>query len=247
MQPDDPKKPAWWSRNWAGPVTGLLIAALGVILLLDSTGVLEARYLLRFWPAVLVVYGLLKLLQADMWSGRVWGFLLILAGALLQLSELNILHTNLWGIFWPLVLIGIGLTMLVGTFEARKQRPWKKWLPASYGPESHLNELAIFGGGERRFSGTDFEGGQLMAIFGGFKVDLTRAGMKGNETSIEVNAIFGGGEIVVPDNWNVVMRGLGIFGGYGDNTRHPKMDDPASVKTLVVRGVAMFGGVEVRN
>jgi len=242
MQPNNVNRPFCGARNWTGMVTGGLIVALGVILLLHQTHLMDARFLLRFWPAALVIYGLIKVFQPYTWSGRIWGILLIAAGVVLQLNELNVLHVEFWNLVWPLALIGVGLTMILGTLEARSKR-W--WPPSASGP--HLNELAVFGGGERRFGGTDFEGGQMNAIFGGFKIDLTQASMKGNQAEIEFNAIFGGGEIRVPESWNVVMRGMGIFGGYSDGTRHPKMDDPASVKTLVVRGVAMFGGVEVKN
>lgn len=242
MEPQNINNCCFGRRNWSSMVVGALIALIGVLLLLQETRLVDVRYLLRFWPLALVVYGLLKLFQGGTWSGRICGILLILFGALLQLSQLNILQVGFWSLFWPLILIGVGLSMLFSTIEARSRR-W--WPVNNAGPL--LNEFAIFGGGERRFGGADFEGGQMNAIFGGFKVDLKQAAMKGNQADLEFNAIFGGGEILVPETWNVVMRGLGIFGGYSDSSRHPKMDDPASVKTLVIRGVAMFGGVEVKN
>jgi len=224
----------------SGLIAGLVMTAAGVILLLDRTGVIEGRYLFRFWPSVLVIVGLLKLFLPEAGGGRIWGALLIMAGAVLQLSELGIIHVRIWDL-WPLALIAVGLVLVWGAIESRKYGGG----PLTSGM-SHLNEVAVFGGGERRISAADFEGGQVVAVFGGFKVDLTKAGMKENQAMIEVNAVFGGGEIVVPENWNIIMRGLGIFGGYADNTRHPKHDDPA-LKTLIVRGLAMFGGVEVKN
>ena len=225
----------------SGLIAGLVMTAAGVILLLDRTGVIEGRYLFRFWPSVLVIVGLLKLFLPEAGGGRIWGALLIMAGAVLQLSELGIIHVRIWDL-WPLALIAVGLVLVWSAIESRKYGSGG----ALSSGTSHLNEVAVFGGGERRISSPDFEGGQVVAVFGGFKVDLTKASMKENQAMIEVNAVFGGGEIVVPENWNVIMRGLGIFGGYADNTRHPKHDDPA-LKTLLVRGLAMFGGVEVKN
>ena len=43
------------------------------------------------------------------------------------------------------------------------------------------------------------------------------------------------------------MHGVGIFGGYTDKSRHFQPDPTKPTKTLVVKGVAMFGGVEVKN
>ena len=39
----------------SGLIAGLVMTAAGVILLLDRTGVIEGRYLFRFWPSVLVI------------------------------------------------------------------------------------------------------------------------------------------------------------------------------------------------
>jgi hypothetical protein len=42
------------------------------------------------------------------------------------------------------------------------------------------------------------------------------------------------------------VEGTGIFGGYEDSTLHnPPSGQP--LKTLIVRGAAVFGGVEVKN
>jgi hypothetical protein len=42
-----------------------------------------------------------------------------------------------------------------------------------------------------------------------------------------------------------VIDGVGIFGGYSDKTIHPPSDPPA--KKLIIRGVAVFGGMEIKN
>ena len=90
------------------------------------------------------------------------------------------------------------------------------------------------------------EGGNLLAFFGGFKIDLSRAEIEGERTVLDATAIFGGGEIIIPEWWKVSVEGLGIFGGYVDKTRHvPRPDRP--VKTVVVRGAAIFGGIEVKS
>jgi len=93
----------------------------------------------------------------------------------------------------------------------------------------------------------DFRSARLFAVFGGYEVDLSRAEMAGNEAYVEANAVFGGGEIRVPLNWKVVLQGMGVFGGYNDKTQHVQTDGSAPAKTLYVRGVAVFGGIEVKN
>jgi hypothetical protein len=47
----------------------------------------------------------------------------------------------------------------------------------------------------------------------------------------------------VPEEWEVVSRGLPILGGFVDNTRHTQ----GAQKRLVVTGMAIMGGIEVKN
>ncbi len=134
------------------------------------------------------------------------------------------------------------------------------WQDNYHGPENsspRLNEVNIFWGGKRRIVAKNFVGGEVVSIFGGFDIDLREADILGNVAEIEVVAIFGGGDIRVPPNWEIVMETVGIFGGCGDRTRHP--DNPTvggsatggsaipQSKKLIVKGVAIFGGMNVKN
>jgi len=121
----------------------------------------------------------------------------------------------------------------------------------------HLNEVNIFWGGKRRIVAKNFVGGDVVAIFGGFEIDLREADILGNVAEIEVVTIFGGGEIRVPPNWEVVLETVGIFGGSDDRTRHPDFPNPGAPtatgsaapqpKRLIVKGVAIFGGLGIKN
>jgi hypothetical protein len=56
-------------------------------------------------------------------------------------------------------------------------------------------------------------------------------------------------ELRVPDCWYVHSRSLPVFGGFEDKTRQSSPTDTSGAKrkTLVVTGVVVFGGVEIRN
>lgn len=122
---------------------------------------------------------------------------------------------------------------------------------------ARLNEVNIFWGGRKKIVARQFVGGEVVAVFGGYEIDLTEVEMAGDYIEIEAVNIFGGGEIRVPHDWDVYMQAVGIFGGCGDRTRHPdpvpsgaKNPDGSPVpqpKRLIVKGVAIFGGLTVRN
>ena len=106
-------------------------------------------------------------------------------------------------------------------------------------------ETAVFSGVDRHISAQDFHGAQCTAVFGSCKIDLRDAQIQGREAVVTTFAIFGGVEIRVPQDWEVVNRSITIFGGTGDHRQHP-LSGP-DTKTLILEGATVFGGVEIKN
>ena len=226
-------------RSSGAMIAGLTIIAIGAILLLNQLGILPHGIVLQFWPVVLIVIGLMKIFTTKDRGELLSGGCFIAAGVLLQTNSLGITHIT-WSQAWPLFIIAVGLMVLAHSLSGKCGGPVTTL-------DADLDSFYVFGGGERNVNAKDFRSARLFAIFGGYEVDLTRAEMAGNEAYVEANAVFGGGEIRVPLNWKVVLQGMGIFGGYNDKTQHVQTDASTPTKTLYVRGVAVFGGVEVKN
>jgi predicted membrane protein len=220
---------------------GAVVAIVGTVFLLRNANIISLEHLFRFWPLILVVAGIAALSNLQ---GRVKGAVLIVLGILLQLDALGVVQFR-WSSLWPLAMIAAGLAVIWSSFEARR-------LTSVTGDSRNsLNEFALFGGVERRITSQDFKGGVATAIFGGIEIDLRTAAIADDHAEININAIFGGCELRVPENWEVVAHGQGIFGGYVDSTKgYTGTPDPSvSVprKALYIRGVAVFGGVEIKN
>ncbi len=226
------------SRIGPGLVAGVIFIAIGAVLLLDRFEILYASDILRYWPAILILIGVCSLFHRENVGSRVGGAILTVLGVILLADRVGYWHVRFRDL-WPLLLITIGIVLLWRAIEGRRS-------PRAVSI-SQLNEWAMFGGVERRISSQDFEGGKATAVFGGVELDLRQAAMKGNQAVIEAHAVFGGVEIRVPENWTVSVQGVGVFGGYSDQTRHPRPEAVPDAKVLVVRGGALFGGVEVRN
>src|SRR5215831_14692009 len=196
-----------WSFAFGG-----VIVFIGVVLLLDHMGVINASGLWRFWPMILILAGILRALNE---CTRLLGIVLIVAGVFLQLGQFHLVRIT-WDMLWPMVVIGIGLTLIWSTLQARKAGIGGT-VEMPTGPGA-LNEIAIFSGIEKRIMGKNFSGGRMVAIFGGIEIDLWQAEMQGDEAVLQIDAVFGGVEIRVPDTWLVSSHGQGIFGGYSDST-----------------------------
>jgi predicted membrane protein len=232
-----------WGFTW-----GLIIVVVGIALLLHHLGIIPFDPIARFWPLILVLFGVMNLMSQ---SGRFFGLLLILAGFVLQLNKLGITHLS-FADLWPIALIAVGLLLMWGSLEtrgflrakAKVLQDFKDQVTGATGPLTMLNAVAIFGGCERRISGQSFQGGRATAVFGGIELDFTGAEME-DEAILEVNCVFGGVEIRVPETWHVHSRSLPVFGGYEDKTRQPY--NPGKTKTLIITGMVVFGGIEIKN
>ncbi|MBN1767833.1 MAG: hypothetical protein JXR50_12870 [Prolixibacteraceae bacterium] len=110
-----------------------------------------------------------------------------------------------------------------------------------------FDEFVIFGGREINVISSNLRGGHSTAIFGGAEVDLRRCTPAYDGCSVEVTTMFGGNIIKVPNDWTVLNKITTIFGGYSDLRVKDPTYAPNPAKTIVLSGVCIFGGTEVRN
>jgi predicted membrane protein len=114
---------------------------------------------------------------------------------------------------------------------------------------NRLRETAFFGSLSRRVQTQQFEGGRVDAVFGSIALDLTEATIPPPDHTaiLKVDAVFGGIEITVPRSWRVVMSTAAVMGGCDDRTIPPRPEPGVETPTLVIKGSAVFGGIEIRN
>ncbi len=257
----------WRSQHPGGghAFAGLILLLIGSIFLLNNLGVFYIEDVRKYWPVLLIVAGVAHLFFSRHGARSfIWSGMLVTIGGLLLANNFGYIHVNVAEIIWPVAMIFMGILFLL---RARRGGPGFAGMPgcgggsggaaggnpAGAGPSGAgpanpnvLDEVAVFGGIQRRVDSQDFEGGELSSVFGGIELDMRGANTKRDEIVIEANAVFGGIELLLPDRWNVTVRGAGIFGGYEDKTHPPA--NPAEKRThLTITGSAVFGGVSVRN
>jgi hypothetical protein len=110
-------------------------------------------------------------------------------------------------------------------------------------PESD-KMIAIFGGVTRKGKWRMRKNTHALALFGGMDLDLRNAIFEAPVVEITGFWCFGGLDIKVPEGIEVQDRTAGIFGG----TDVRDIGDPApGAPTLVIKGVALFGGVSIKG
>ena len=222
-------------------VIGALVVIVGVFLLLDNMGIVQVEHIWRFWPLFLIGLGLSKVLSSSEWLAKVWGGVVAGVGLLLILENFGLFHIN-FNLVWPLVVIGFGLSML---WRGVGRPRGGDACGVSTNPD--VNLVGIFSGGRRRIDSKEFRGCDVFTFCGGFEIDLRNATLANGKAVIDINAVFGGVEIRVPETWSVLMKGVGIFGGFENKTAPPRVGDTAPGPELIVTGAAIFGGASVRN
>lgn len=215
---------------------GLVIILIGVVLTLDNLNIVEPRQYLRYWPAGLIAIGAAKLWQVRHGDdGALGGVLFLVAGAWLLLDNLDLIDASLFD-FWPVLLIVAGCVIVWQGIRGRQHR-------IRGTADDRITAMAVLSGVNRGSNSVSFRGGELTAFMGGCEIDLRRAAING-EAVIDVFAMWGGIEIRVPENWSVIGRVTPILGGFDDKTHPPQ---GATTHKLIIRGVVVMGGVEVKN
>jgi hypothetical protein len=90
-------------------VVGVVIVAIGAILLADNLGWFDARFVLRsLWPLALVAVGVTMVRSPDHRRSRNWGWVLITVGSWIFLDRLGWVHVSLWHLLLPGLLLFVG-------------------------------------------------------------------------------------------------------------------------------------------
>jgi len=223
-------------------ISGVVAIVIGGLFLLDHVGILHIGNIWRFWPLILIFFGLRGLIYpetrcASGGSARgvtIGSGIMLIWGVLLLGATFGVLAwTSMWA--WFLILLGVLLV-----WESYRPRP--QGVPPSSGV---LRPESVFASIQKTITDQQFESGTASAIFGSVELDFLQANMAGDTAALEVNAVFGAIEVRVPMNWNVAIEAGAVFGSCENKTRGPMPNTP--VKTLIIRGAAVFGSVEIKN
>ncbi len=229
-----------WSPRFTGRlVFGLVIVVLGVLFTLDNLGVLDAGDTLRYWPVVLVAYGVSRLLGVGGRRHLAMGVMFTVAGVWLLLHAFGFTRWEPWD-FWPVFLILIGFSMVQGSLTRRSRST-----PEGTENSDTLNAFALWSGVGRKITSQQFRGGEVTAIMGGHEIDLRGARLAGDSAEIDLFVWWGGVDFRIPEDWQVTLNGIVVMGGIEDQTKAPP---PGTARpNLILKGLVLMGGVELKN
>ncbi|MEA4924470.1 MAG: DUF5668 domain-containing protein [Syntrophomonadaceae bacterium] len=181
-------------------LAGLIIILLGVIGLLNNFGItaVSFSYVLNLaWPLLLIAAGI-NLIMSRSPGNMATGAVMLGLGALFLGRNAGLYSldtTNFWQIFWPVLIILIGLNILFKNDHNRG------------------GNLAIMGAVDKSKEAWDLKSGDYTALLGGIDLDIRKARFIEKEVTLNLNAVMGGITLVVPDDIAVICKGTAILGG----------------------------------
>ncbi len=232
---------------------GLILLIIGITWLIRKMGIVDLPDWLFHWPAILIAVGIFVGAKHNFAPGG-W-IVLIVIGFIW------------WFDFWypirpymfPIILIAVAAYMILGprrryrrtryrgdsTSHSGNQGIADKATNAGFMENEIIESVSIFGSNKKRYSGSNFKGGESVAIFGGAEIDLSQADIQ-SPVKLEVVQIFGGTKLMLPAHWNVRSEMVSIFGTIED-TRSMQQQSANPEKTLILEGVSFMGSIQIKS
>ncbi len=219
---------------------GIVLVIIGGLLGCKAAGLIEFDTIFfdGWWTLFIIIPCAICAITEK--GHRIGNLIGLLVGVLLLLACQDIIDFSLlWKLLVPAIIVIIGLSLI---FKNAFNKQLNTEIKNLSGKIDDAEVSAIFSGQNVDMKGEKFTGKKLSAVFGGLKLDLREAIIK-EDAVIDASAVFGGIDILVPENVNVKVKSSALFGGV--KSKHEKEVSEKN-PTIFVNGSAMFGGIEIK-
>lgn len=225
-------------KSFGNVLWGIVLIVLGLIIGGNALGITNINIFFDgWWTLFIIVPCFIGLFKEREKTGNIIG---VLIGIALLLCCQDLLNFDMiWKLALPTVLIIIGISFIFkDTFNSKITKEINK-LNEKRPKDSEY--CATFSGQNVKFDGEKFNGTELTAVFGGVECDLTKAIIE-NDVVINATSVFGGIDILVPENVKVKIKSSSIFGGVDEKRK----SDTTDGHTIYVNATCIFGGVDIK-
>ncbi len=240
---NDKNKTPGRNRNDRRLGVGIVFIFIGAVLILSNLGILPQvlRHHIFSWQMILIAIGLFSVVNN---RNKTFGLIMIIVGVFFLLPGIFGFSRQMWHMFWPAIFLIIGAYIL---FRRRIDPDDMETIDGTANDEDVIDDLNIFSGSKRTITSANFIGGKVTSFFGGSEYNMLGANISERRAVLDVLTIFGGTKILVPTDWQVQIDVISIFGGYTDKRNALPPVQTSADKILIIKGLVIFGGGEVRN
>lgn len=222
---------------------GILFVIAGSVLIAENLNLLsyDMSHILVSWPMLLVALGLFNLARKHYTPG----FVLLAIGLFFLTPRIINVPEDFYSNFWPAVLIVVGIIFLLN-WRRTPHHHHHHFMQTETNKSDSMDESAIFSGRDISIVSENFTGGKITCIFGGSKINLLYA-KPAPGCVIDVETVFGGTKLIVPEDWNIKFEVSSTFGGFEDRRSPSVISRSDPNKTVVIKGSCIFGGGEITS
>ncbi len=250
---------------------GLLLITIGSLFLAKEMGVDIPEWIFT-WKMLLIGIGVVLAIKHK-FLHPAWIILVGIGGSFLLNDLYPEMHIRPF--LWPVLIIAIGLAIIFKPRRKSMQQAhlyWKKWQkdhPAHRGwhdrhqwrtqlenageahtnspEEEYIDSVSFLGGTKKNIISKTFKGGDIVNVFGGSHLNLSRADIHGTVT-LSVTQVFGGTKLIVPANWEIKLSETVTICGAIEDKRPPQPQVSGDEqKVLILAGTTVFGGIEIKS
>ena len=230
------------NRVW----TGIALLIAGLVFLAYKMGA-PLPWWVFTWPAILIACGIFVGIK-NRFNNLSW-IVMIMIGCLFLADEV-MTDIDLHDYIAPIALIAVGIVFILRPKHRMRRR--NEWRTNFRSPVSDVSDNSEFiddstflGSMNKTILSKNFKGGEINCVLGGAQIDLSQADIQG-QAVLEINQVFGGTKLIVPSNWNLKIEIVAVLGGVEDK-RTVQSTAVDMNKVLVLKGTAVFGGLEIKN
>ena len=234
-------------------IFGIIVIAIGVLFLLNGMGIADLSGLLDWWPMIIVLVGVWRLIAGKFRS--LFGPLLLIAiGAILQIWNLDAFNLDFGKFLLPAILIVVGIAILAGGIRRRRRGRRNSSTShnassiidvdvSSYADADDATLHAVVGSQDRIISG-DFQSASINVVMGSGSLDLRNARIVDKPATLEASVVIGEVKIRVPADWNVrIVNSIQVGEAKDIRARQNNDDNP----DLIVKGSLKMGGLQITD
>ena len=222
---------------------GTILIIIGALYFLQTLSFFNFSipHIIFSFPFVIFLIGLMVLINS---RNKLFGGILTIIGILSLMPKIfpNFYFND--NILLPVVFIALGILII---FRRRPAYHHYNWQTGKTIDKDYIDEVAIFGGSHKIITTDNFKGGNITCIFGGSEIDFTQCKLAEGDVVVDMVMLFGGTNFIVPRDWNVRINVTPIFGGFANKAMRNPGVPLDTTRTLILKGVAIFGGGEIKS
>jgi len=220
-------------------VVGTMFILFGILFFLNNFEFELFSIDLFSWPVILFTVGIVIILNN---KNSLFGFILLVIGGSGIASEyFGISVKSFVYEYWPFLLIILGIYFIFKRSSSVENSD-QEFVETD---EYLVDIFAIFGEINKTIKTNKFLGGKISSIMSETQIDLRNSHLANEKVELDTLTLMASTEIHIPANWKVVIKATTIFGAFED--LRTNVINSESANTLVIKGLVLFGGGEIKN